>query len=175
VGICDVDAVDLPRWETGEEALVTGEQCILVATRGGLHPVELEVWMGIPTTPAPGPLLFDGELCTTGKGVEVGDLVAGDGHQVQLPVGWHRLRIYADQPGNATQLRFVFGPAPDRSQAAPPTPDRRPSTRPAPRETALPLGLAWPRRGSILLLRLCAAVVLASTPALRRHLTTGRQ
>jgi hypothetical protein len=122
VGICDVDAVDVPEWETGEEPLVAAEQCILVATRGDLDPVELEVWTGPPATPPPGPMLFDGELCTTGKGVEVGDLVAGDGHQVKLPIGWHRLQIYADQPGNASELRIVFDPAPERpSQVAPPT------------------------------------------------------
>ena len=121
VGICDLDAVDIPRWVTGEEALVAGEQCVLVATRGDQDPVDLEVWVGEPATPAPGPLVFDGELRTTGQGVEVGDLVAGDGHQVQLPVGWHRLRIYTDQPGNASQLRIVFDPAPERpSQPAPP-------------------------------------------------------
>ena len=114
VGICDVDAVEVPQWDSGEEPLVAGEQCILVATRGDLEEVELEVWTGPPTTPPPGPLLFDGELCTTGKGVEVGDLVAGDGHQIQLPVGWHGLRIYADQPGNASRLRMVFDPTPER-------------------------------------------------------------
>ena len=127
VGICDVDAAEVPQWETGEESLVAGEQCVLVATRGELDPVELEVWVGPPSTPPPGPLLFDGELCTTGKGVEVGDLVAGDGHQVQLPVGWHRLRIYADQPGNANRLQIVFDPAPDRT--APPAAPANP--RPA--------------------------------------------
>jgi hypothetical protein len=113
VGICDLDAVDIPEWESGEEPLVASGQCVLVATRGNLDPVELEVWVGEPATPAPGPLLFDGELCVTGQGVEVGDLVAGDGHQLQLPVGWHRLRIWADQPGTAGRLRIVFGPGPD--------------------------------------------------------------
>jgi hypothetical protein len=121
VGICDLDAVDIPEWATGEEPLVASDHCILVATRGDLDPVELEVWMGTPATPPPGPLLFDGELCTTGNGVEVGDLVAGDAHQVRLAAGWHRLRIYADQPGNASRLRVVFDPALDRSpQPAPP-------------------------------------------------------
>jgi hypothetical protein len=115
VGISDIEAVDVPRWDTGEESLVAGDHCILVATRGDQDPVELEVWVGTPATPPPGPLLFAGELRTTGKGVEVGDLVAGDGHQIKLPVGWHRLRIYADQPGNAGRLRIVFDPAPDRS------------------------------------------------------------
>jgi hypothetical protein len=121
VGICDVDAADVPRWDSGEEPLLAGEQCVLVATRGDLDPVDLEVWVGTPTTPPPGPLLFDGELCTAGKGVEVGDLVGGDGHQVTLPVGWHRLRIYADQPGNASHLRIVFDLPPDQpAQPAPP-------------------------------------------------------
>jgi hypothetical protein len=121
VGISDVDAVDVPRWDSGEEALVAGDQCVLVATRGDLGEVELEVWVGIPATPPPGPLLFDGQLRTTGQGVEVGDLVAGDGHQVKLPVGWHRLHIYANQPGRASRLRIVFDPTPDRpSQPAPP-------------------------------------------------------
>jgi hypothetical protein len=128
VGICDLDATDVPRWDSGEEPLVAGERCILVATRGNLDPVELEVWLGTPTTPAPGPLLFDGQLCTTGQGVEVGDLVAGDGHQVQLPVGWHRLCIWADQPGNASRLRIVFDPARDRfSRPAPPATTRPPA------------------------------------------------
>jgi hypothetical protein len=120
VGVCDDDAVDVPRWETGEEPLVAGDQCILVATRGDLGEVELEVWTGTPATPPPGPLLFDGELYVTGQGVEVGDLVAGDGHQVKLPAGWHGLRIYADQPGNASRVRVVFDPEPGRSEPAPP-------------------------------------------------------
>jgi hypothetical protein len=47
--------------------------------------------------------------------------------QVKLPVGWHRLRIYADQPGTASRLRVVFGPAPDRSQPAPPATTRPPA------------------------------------------------
>jgi hypothetical protein len=115
VGICDADTVDVPRWDTGEEPLVAGDHCILVATRGDLDPVQLEVWVGTPATPPPGPLLYAGELCVTGNGVEVGDLVAGDGHQVALAVGWHRLRIWADQPGNASRLRIVFDPAPDRT------------------------------------------------------------
>jgi hypothetical protein len=33
---------------------------------------------------------------------------------VKLPGGWQRLRIYADQPGNASRLRIVFDPTPDR-------------------------------------------------------------
>jgi hypothetical protein len=112
VGICDVDAVEVPRWDSGEEPLVAGQQCILVATRGDLDPVDLEVWVGgSPATAPPGPLLFAGELLTTGKGVEVGDLVAGGGHLVELAVGRHLLRIYADQPGNARRLRIVFDPA----------------------------------------------------------------
>jgi hypothetical protein len=126
VGICDVDAVEVPEWETGEEPLVVGEQCILVATRGDLDPVDLEIWMGTPATPPPGPLLFDGELCVTGNGVEVGDLVAGDGHQLPLPVGWHRLRIWADQPSNASRLRIVFDPAPDRAGQPAPSVAARP-------------------------------------------------
>jgi hypothetical protein len=120
VGICDLDAVEVPRWDTGQEPLVAGDHCILVATRGDLDPVELEVWVGAPATPPPGPLLYEGELLVTGEGVEVGDLVAGDGHQVKLPVGWQRLRIWADQPGNAGRLRIVVDPTPDRSQPTPP-------------------------------------------------------
>ena len=121
VAIIDHDAADTPRWETGEEPLVAGEQAILVATRHDLDPVELEVWFGTPATPPPGPLLFAGELLTVGKGVEVGGLVVGDVVEVDLSAGWHRLRIYADQPGNASRLRIVFDPAPDRSpQPAPP-------------------------------------------------------
>ena len=105
-----------PAGRTGRPGwvLVAGGQCVLVATRADLDPVELEVWVGEPATPPPGPPLYEGELRTTGQGVEVGDLVAGDGHQVQLPIGWHRLRIYADQPGDASRLRIVFDPAPDR-------------------------------------------------------------
>jgi hypothetical protein len=127
VAIIDHDAADTPRWETGEEPLVAGEQAILVATRHDLDPVELEVWVGEPTTPPPGPLLFDGELLTTGKGVEVGGLVVGDVVRVELPAGWHGLRIYADQPGNASRLWVVFDPAPNRTpQQASPTSPRPP-------------------------------------------------
>ena len=128
VAIIDQDAADTPRWETGEEPLVAGEQAILVATRTDLDPVELEVWVGAPTTPPPGPLLFDGKLLTTGKGVEVGGLVVGDVVRVELPAGWHRLRIWADQPGTATRLRLTFDPPPERSpQPAPPANPRPPA------------------------------------------------
>jgi hypothetical protein len=128
VGICDADATDVPEWETGQEPLVADQRCALVATRGDLGPVELEVWVGAPATPPPGPLLYEGELLTSGKGVQVGDLVAGDGHLVELAAGRHRLRIYADQPGNASRLRVVFDHSPERSpQAAPPANPRPPA------------------------------------------------
>jgi hypothetical protein len=128
VGISDTDTAEVPRWDTGQEPLVAGDHCILIATGGGLDPVQLEVWVGTPATPPPGPLLYEGELCVTGNGVEVGDLVAGDGHQLALAVGWHRLRIYADQPGNASRLRIVFDPAPDRTpQPTPPATTRPPA------------------------------------------------
>jgi hypothetical protein len=126
VAIIDRDAADTPRWTTGEESLVAGEQAVLVATRHDLDPVELEVWVGEPTTSPPGPVVFDGELWTTGNGVEVGGLVVGDVVQVELPAGWHRLRIYADQPGNASRLRIVFDPAPDRSPKPAPPANPRP-------------------------------------------------
>jgi hypothetical protein len=128
VGICDTDTVDVPRWDTGEEPLVAGDHCVLVATRGDLDPVQLEVWVSTPATPPPGPLLFAGELLVTGQGVEVGDLVASDGHQIKLPIGWQRLRIWADQPGNAGRLRIVFDPMPDpTAQPAPPANPRPPA------------------------------------------------
>jgi hypothetical protein len=127
VAIIDHDAADAPRWETGEEPLVASEQTILVATRADLDPVELEVWVGTPTTPPPGPLIFDGELLTTGKGVEVGGLVVGEVLRVELSIGSHPLRIYADQPGNAGRLRIVFDPAPDRSPQPAPPANPRPS------------------------------------------------
>jgi hypothetical protein len=44
--------------------------------------VELEVWVGEPTTRLPAADAGRRELLTTGNGVEVGDLVAGDGDQL---------------------------------------------------------------------------------------------
>jgi hypothetical protein len=128
VGISDLDAVEVPHWDTGQEPLIAGQQCILVATRGDQDPVQLEVWVGTPATSPPGPLLFDGQLLVTSNGIEVGDLVAGDPHQIKLPIGWHRLRIYADQPGNATRLRIVLDPTSDRTaQPTPPATTRPPA------------------------------------------------
>jgi hypothetical protein len=54
----------------------------------------------------------------------------GDRDRERLPVfvvHANRTPAIAAQAGNATQLRFVFGPAPDRSQAAPTANPRPPA------------------------------------------------
>jgi hypothetical protein len=91
------DDVDYPRWETGEERILISAQSIVLATRSDLEgEVVIEVQVDAdPHEQAAGDLLFDGELLTTGQGILVGNALT-DLHHVQVPIGWHPLRIFAD-------------------------------------------------------------------------------
>jgi hypothetical protein len=102
------DDVDRPLWETGEEPVLTSAQCIVLATRSDLAgEVEIQVQIGGQLTEPAGPLLFDGELLTTGQGVLVGSSLT-DLHHVALPIGWHPVRVYADQPTNPARFTVLF-------------------------------------------------------------------
>jgi hypothetical protein len=111
----DAADVDRPQWDSGDEPVLASTQCIVLATRSDLHgPVEIEVWVGADEHRPAGHLLFEGELLTTGEGAAVGNPLAGDLHRVPLPVGFHRLRIYADQPVDPGRFVILFdgNPAP---------------------------------------------------------------
>jgi hypothetical protein len=108
------DDVDRPLWETGEEQVLASAQCIVLATHSDLDgEVEIEVRIGAgPNDQGAGQLLFDGELLTTGQGILVGNSLT-DLHHVELPIGWHPIRIYAEPPGNPAWFTVLleFGPA----------------------------------------------------------------
>ena len=106
------DAADggtCPEWETGEEAVLAGEQCIVLATRLDLEgPVEIEVWVDTrPEQPA-GWLLFAGELLTTGQGAVVGSSLTEELYPIPLAIGWHPVRIYADRPQEPARFTVLF-------------------------------------------------------------------
>jgi hypothetical protein len=106
------DAADggtCPEWETGEEAVLAGEQCIVLATRLDLEgSVEIEVWVSAhPERPA-GWLLFDGELLTTGQGVVVGSSLTEELYPIPLAIGWHPVQIYADRPKEPARFTVLF-------------------------------------------------------------------
>jgi hypothetical protein len=104
-----IDDVDRPLWETGEERVLAAAQCIVLATRSDLEgEVEIEVRVGAGLDDqAGGQPLFDGELLTTGQGVLVGNSLT-ELHHVGLPIGWHAIRIYADQPSNPARLTVLL-------------------------------------------------------------------
>jgi hypothetical protein len=101
--------VDCPQWESGEEPVLAGTQCIVLATRSDLEgPVEVEVWVGgIDTEPA-GRLLYEGELLVTEHGAVVGSSLTEELHPIPLPIGWHPVRIYTDQPTEPARFVVVF-------------------------------------------------------------------
>lgn len=103
------DDVDRPLWETGEESILACAQCIVLATRSDQDgEVEIEVRVGAgPGDKAAGQLLFDGELLTTGQGILVGNSLT-ELHHVGLPIGWHPIRIYADQPSSPARFTVLL-------------------------------------------------------------------
>lgn len=109
----DAADVDRPQWESGDEPVLASAQCIVLATRSDLHgPVEIEVWVDASEQRPAGHLLFEGELLTTGEGAAVGNPLAGDLHRVPLPIGWHPVRIYGDQPRDPARFLVVFDGTP---------------------------------------------------------------
>jgi hypothetical protein len=113
VQVCDAapDAadVDRPQWESGDEPVLASAQCIVLATRSDLDgPVEIEVQVGASEDRPAGHLLFEGELLTTGEGAAVGNPLADELHRVPLPIGWHPVRIYGDQPRDPARFLVVF-------------------------------------------------------------------
>ena len=109
VEVRDAASVDCPQWETGEEPVLAGEQCIVLATRSDLEgDVQLEIWVGAIDGEPVGPLLFDGELLVTEQGALVGSSLTEELYRIALPIGWHPLRIYADRPTDPARFTVVF-------------------------------------------------------------------
>jgi hypothetical protein len=103
------DDVDRPLWETGEERVLAAAQCIVLATRSDLcGEVEIEIRVGADLDDqAVGQPLFDGELLTTGQGILVGNSLP-ELHHVELPIGWHPIRIYAEPPSNPARFTVLL-------------------------------------------------------------------
>lgn len=109
VQVRDAGGGTCPEWETGEEQVLAGEQCIVLATRPDLEgDVEVEVWVGAIDGEPAGPLLYQGELLVTEQGAVVGSSLTEELYPVPLPVGWHPVRIYADRPTDPARFTVVF-------------------------------------------------------------------
>jgi hypothetical protein len=105
----DAAAADCPQWESGEEPVLAGTQCIVLATRPDLEgPVQVEVWVGALAGEPAGPLLYEGELLVTERGAVVGSSLTEELYPVALPIGWHPVRIYADRPTEPARFTVVF-------------------------------------------------------------------
>jgi hypothetical protein len=105
----DAAGVHCPQWESGEEPVLAGEQCIVLATRSDLEgPVELDVWVGAIDGEPAGRLLFDGELLITEQGAVIGSSLTEELYPVPLPIGWHAVRVYADRPTDAARFTVLF-------------------------------------------------------------------
>jgi hypothetical protein len=109
VEVRDVGHVDYPQWETREERVLASAQCIVLASRSDLEgDVEIEIRLDADRTDtAPGELVFEGELLTTGQGIVVGSSLTGL-HPIRLPIGWHPVRIYADPPIDPARFTVLF-------------------------------------------------------------------
>jgi hypothetical protein len=104
----DAAAVDCPQWESGEEPVLAGTQCIVLATRPDLEgPVQVEVWVGA-LDGEPAGLLYEGELLVTERGAVVGSSLTEELYPLALPIGWHPVRIYADRPTEPARFTVVF-------------------------------------------------------------------
>jgi hypothetical protein len=81
----------------------------VLATRSDLEgPVEVEVRLGGALVDQPaGLLLFDEELLTTGQAILVGNSLTKL-HRVVVPISWHLVRVYADQPTDPARLTVLF-------------------------------------------------------------------
>jgi hypothetical protein len=113
VEVRDAASADCPRWETGQEPVLAGDQCIVLATRSDLDgDVELDVWVGGLESEPAGPLLFAGELLVTEQGAVVGSSLTEQLYPIPLPIGWHPVRIDADPPEEPARFTVVFDGAP---------------------------------------------------------------
>jgi hypothetical protein len=105
----DAASLDCPQWESGEEPVLAGTQCIVLATRADLEgPIEVEVWVGALDGEPAGPLLYDGELLVTEQGAVVGSSLTEELYPVAMPIGWHPVRIWADRPTEPARFTVVF-------------------------------------------------------------------
>jgi hypothetical protein len=105
----DAASEDCPQWDSGEEPVLAGEQCIVLATRSDLEgPVQVEVWVGALTAQSAGRLLFAGELLITEQGAVVGSSLTEELYPVALAIGWHPVRIYADPPTEPARFTVLF-------------------------------------------------------------------
>jgi len=112
----DAANVECPQWESGEEPVLAGEQCIVLATRPDLEgDVEVEVWVGAIDGEPAGPLLYQGELLVTEQGAVVGSSLTEELHPVPLPIGWHPVRIWADRPSEPARFTVLFDSQPASS------------------------------------------------------------
>jgi hypothetical protein len=112
----DATSTDCPQWDTGEEPVLAGEQCIVLATRPDLDgPVQVEIWVGAIDSQSAGPLLYEGELLVTEHGAVVGSSLTEELHPIPLRIGWHPVRIWADRPTEPTRFTVLFDGQPTSS------------------------------------------------------------
>jgi hypothetical protein len=107
VALADPRAAAYPEWDSGREPVTATEQVIVVATRPDVEgDVKIEVWTG-PAEFRLGTVVFDGPFLLAGPEASVGCLGTESVRAVELGAGEHRVRIFVDEPGYATQVAFA--------------------------------------------------------------------
>jgi hypothetical protein len=96
---------------SGREPITETDQVIVVATRPDFEgDVEIEVWAG-PVEFRRATLVFAGPFVLSGSEAAVGCLRTPSLRAVELGAGKHRVRMFIDEPGYATQVAFAVSRA----------------------------------------------------------------
>lgn len=95
VQVYDPGCRDFPVPETGDEDVVSSDQCIVVATQSDVDGrVNIEVRSDGELDGQGWKLVFDGELLLTEPRLVIGNYVANDVHEVSTSAGLHQLRVW---------------------------------------------------------------------------------
>jgi len=109
VEIGDRDAVDVPQWETGEEATVATEGMLCVATRSDADgKVRVIVTSEGGRTPD-GTEVFAGEVSLPSGVLVVGNSIAAQVKEIDLtPATSISLRVFVDPPNLPSRVTVVL-------------------------------------------------------------------
>jgi hypothetical protein len=98
----------IPEWtaESLEQGVAAGPSGLSILTRADferraedLSRVRVRVWVGSSDLGPSSPLVYEGELKVGGDGVVIGSVVGNELHAVAVPMGVHRVRVYAEPKG----------------------------------------------------------------------------
>lgn len=111
IAVGDPHAGDVPQWDTGEEAVVSNSQLVLVACRSDFDgPVKCVVWKHTDLPAWDEDVVFAGEVLLTTPDLFVGSLLSGAGATLQVGPGWHDVVVRAQPSGTASRIDVAVLP-----------------------------------------------------------------